>query len=91
MFKLDHPKKTNAYAYQEKLPDPIIEHIAKVRHIIKDKNGPSVALELIGLSDNEMDELIRATNEASIGMHKQQMHYQPSEVSTKYPRQLVSV
>ena len=54
-------------------PDPrgsvgkVIQSVAVVRHVrsLQD-NRLSIALELTGIDDDEVDELIRATNEASI-------------------------
>jgi hypothetical protein len=49
-----------------KTPTPrVVEDIAEVRHIRAVSNGFSIALELIGLSDSDVGELIRATNGAS--------------------------
>jgi hypothetical protein len=42
----------------------IIEDIGEVRHIEPAQNGFSIAVELIGLSDSDVGELIRATNAA---------------------------
>lgn len=43
----------------------IIEDIGEVRHTKAIQNGFSVAVELTGLSDSDVNELIRATNAAS--------------------------
>jgi hypothetical protein len=49
-----------------KTPTPrVVEDIAEVRHIRAISNGFSIAVELIGLSDPDIGELIRATNGAS--------------------------
>jgi hypothetical protein len=49
-----------------KTPTPrVVEDIAEVRHIRAVSNGFSIAVELIGLSDSDVGELIRATNGAS--------------------------
>ncbi|MHC4719706.1 MAG: hypothetical protein ACYSYT_04430 [Planctomycetota bacterium] len=42
----------------------IIEDIGEVRHIEPAQNGFSIAVELIGLNDSDVSELIRATNAA---------------------------
>ncbi len=47
-------------------PLKIIEDIGEVRHIGVIKDGFSIAVELMGLSDSDVSELIRATNAASI-------------------------
>jgi len=47
-------------------PQKIVEDIGEVRHTKSIKNGFSIAVELIGLSDPNISELIRATNAASL-------------------------
>jgi len=47
-------------------PEKIVEDIGEVRHTKSIKNGFSIAVELIGLSDPNINELIRATNAASL-------------------------
>ncbi len=44
----------------------IVEDIGEVRHTKVIPNGFSIAVELIGLSDSDINELIRATNAASL-------------------------
>jgi hypothetical protein len=44
----------------------IVEDMGVVRHIKSAKSGFSIAVELIGLSDPDVNELIRATNAASL-------------------------
>jgi len=44
----------------------IVEDIGEVRHTKRIKNGFSIAVELIGLSDPNINELIVATNSASL-------------------------
>jgi len=43
----------------------IVQDIGMVRHTKTAENGLSIAVELVGLSDSDVDELIRATNAAS--------------------------
>ena len=43
----------------------IVQDIGMVRHTKAAENGLSIAVELVGLSDSDVDELIRATNAAS--------------------------
>jgi len=43
----------------------IVEDIGEVRHTRTADNGFSIAIELTGLSDSDISELIRATNAAS--------------------------
>jgi hypothetical protein len=47
-------------------PEKIVEDIGEVRHTKSIKNGFSIAVELTGLSDPNINELIRATNAASL-------------------------
>ena len=70
MFKLDQNKKMASTAKRKTGSEKIIEHIAQVRHITNEGSARSFALELTGLNDDGIDELIRATNEASFGMNK---------------------
>jgi hypothetical protein len=44
----------------------IVEDIGEVRHTKAIPNGLSIAIELTGLSDSDVNELIRATNAASV-------------------------
>jgi len=46
--------------------EKIVEDIGEVRHTKSIKNGFSIAVELTGLSDPNINELIRATNAASL-------------------------
>ena len=47
-------------------PLKIVEDIGEVRHVRALQNGSSIAVELTGLSDSNLNELIRATNAAYI-------------------------
>jgi hypothetical protein len=47
-------------------PSKILEDIGEVRHVRALQNGSSIAVELTGLSDSNLNELIRATNAAYI-------------------------
>jgi len=49
----------------------IVEDLAQVRHTKTVKNGLSIAVELLGLNDSELNTLIRATNTASLEAVKQ--------------------
>jgi hypothetical protein len=44
----------------------VVEDIGEVRHAEATQNGFSIAVELIGLNDSNVSELIRATNAASV-------------------------
>jgi hypothetical protein len=76
MFKLDQHQKTAASSEEA---GKIIEHIAVVRHLIDDQNDAVAALELVGLNDDGIDELIRVTNEASIKLNKWRNSYQQTQ------------
>ena len=47
-------------------PSRIVEDIGEVRRVTAIENGFSIAIELTGLNDSNMNELIRETNSASI-------------------------
>jgi hypothetical protein len=47
-------------------PEKVVEDIGQVRHTKSIKNGFSIAVELTGLSEPNISELIRATNAASL-------------------------
>ncbi|MGB2863689.1 MAG: hypothetical protein WBC05_10230, partial [Sedimentisphaerales bacterium] len=47
-------------------PQKIVEDIGEVRHTKRIENGFSIAVELKGLSDPNINELVRATNAASL-------------------------
>jgi hypothetical protein len=44
----------------------VVQDIGEVRHVKGIEKGLSVAVELVGLSDQDVDELVRATNAASL-------------------------
>ena len=44
----------------------VVQDIGEVRHVKGIEKGFSVAVELVGLSDQDVDELVRATNAASL-------------------------
>jgi len=46
-------------------PSRIVQDIGLVRHTKATGNGMSIAVELVGLTDSDVNEMIRATNEAS--------------------------
>jgi len=47
------------------VPSKIVQDIGLVRHTKATAKGVSIAVELVGLTDSDVNELIRATNEAS--------------------------
>lgn len=61
VFKLDEEKDQDNSI-------KIIQDISEVRHIEDTPNGFSIAVELIGLGDSDINTLIRATNEASLSV-----------------------
>ena len=48
----------------ESTPSKIVEDIGEVKHVRALQNGSSIAVELTGLSDSNLNELIRTTNAA---------------------------
>jgi hypothetical protein len=80
VFKLDEEENQDS-SRQDREGDPhhfasrseaagetskIVEDVAEVRHIKAVQDGFSIAVELIGLSDTDVSDLIRATNAASL-------------------------
>ncbi len=53
----------------EQTPGMMLEDVGIVRHVKRVTNGWSLAIELIGLSDANVDELIHETNAAGIRLH----------------------
>jgi len=62
VFKLDTEKENMSPTTTSK----IVEDIGEVKHSKATKNGYSIAVELIGLRDTDIRELIQATNSASL-------------------------
>lgn len=90
MFKLDHNRDivdSDLIAESEK----VIEHIAVVRHITHDAGGPSAALELTGLNDDDINELVCATNENLIRMNHWQSRYSNPEIHVNRTQELVAI
>ena len=50
----------------EKTSSRVVEDIGEVRHVESAKDGFSIAVELTGLSDSNVNELVRETNSASL-------------------------
>lgn len=68
VFKLDEEKDQDS-ALQETgglQTSRIAQDIGEVRHTRAIQDGFSVAVELVGLSESDVDELVRATNAASL-------------------------
>ena len=67
ILKLSEEKKRkpNSQRTVKIAPDKIVEDIGEVRHTKRIKDGFSIAVELTGLSDPNINELVCATNAAS--------------------------
>ena len=69
VFSLDEEQNQDSDTEQPngKMPvSKVVEDMGEVRHIRPVGNGLSIAVELTGLSDSDVNELIRATNAASL-------------------------
>lgn len=68
VFKLDEEKDENSALQQTGglQTSRIAQDIGEVRHTRAIQDGFSVAVELVGLSESDVDELVRATNAASL-------------------------
>jgi len=66
MFELDKGDTQNQALHGKTKPSRIVEDIGEVRHVKTIEKGFSIAVELTGLSDAEIDELVRITNAASV-------------------------
>ncbi len=66
VFNLDEEKNMELRPDGKMTASKVIEDMGEVRHIKAIKNGLSIAVELMGLSDSDVNELIRATNAASL-------------------------
>jgi len=49
----------------------VVEDVGEIKHITTVEDGFSIAVELVGLSDSNVNELVRATNSASVENDKQ--------------------
>jgi len=68
VFKLDEEKgQESSVRGTGKMPkSKIAQDVGEVRHTRTIQNGFSIAVELVSLSDRDVDELVRATNAASL-------------------------
>jgi len=64
-------------------PQKIVEDIGEVRHTKRIKNGFSIAVELTGLSDPNISELVRVTNSASLKTRTQNQPFNNSNDNEK--------
>lgn len=62
----EEQQKPNSQRTGKTAPEKIIEDIGQVRHTKRIKDGFSIAVELTGLSDPNINELVRVTNAASL-------------------------
>lgn len=71
VFNLTQECDSNVLDYDKKLNVPqIVQDIGEVRHIKPVHNGLSIAVELIGLSDSNVNKLICAANATSLTANK---------------------
>jgi hypothetical protein len=66
VFRLDEQAIRNQPQNNEAPVWKIVEDIGEVRHIKAIPNGQLIAIELIGLGDSDIGELIQAANTASL-------------------------
>jgi hypothetical protein len=68
VFRLDEEKSQDLglQSSGKTLASKIVEDIGKIRHVKAIQGGFSIAVELTGLGDSDINTLIRATNEASL-------------------------
>jgi hypothetical protein len=66
VLKLDGQEGPDSASHKGGKATRIVEDIGEVRHVKPIENGFSIAVELTGLSDMDVNELIRATNAASL-------------------------
>ena len=66
VFELDKDDTQNQALHGKTKPPRIVENIGEVRHVKTIEKGFSIAVELTGLSDAEIDELVCVTNAASV-------------------------
>ena len=62
----EEQQKPNSQRTDKTAPEKIVEDIGRVRHTKRIKDGFSIAVELTGLSDPNINELVRVTNAASL-------------------------
>jgi hypothetical protein len=68
VFRLDEAEEGDSDLEEDDRTEApkVIEGIGEVRHVKAIENGTSIAVELTGLNDTDINELIRATNAASV-------------------------
>ena len=89
VFRLDDEKagkRTSSQFDGEKSPSKLIEDVGVVRHVKAIENGRvSLAVELVGLNDSNVNELVRATNAASLTFGSEKQTESDSESEVKQP------
>jgi len=67
IFRLDEQENPDESPQKARktVPSKIVQDIGLVRHTKATQNGLSIAVELVGLTDSDVNELIRSTNQAS--------------------------
>ncbi|MHC4616170.1 MAG: PilZ domain-containing protein [Planctomycetota bacterium] len=79
VFKMDEGKDRDATSEsgsRAAATSRVVEDIGEVRHTRTTQNGLSIAVELTGLSDSDVSELIRATNSASLRANSENLNIQ---------------
>jgi len=67
----EYPVQSNIEQRLKNMPLKIVEDIGEIRHVKTLQDGFSTGIELTGLSDSDVNELIRATNAASMKTNAQ--------------------
>jgi hypothetical protein len=67
----------------------VVEDIGEVKHVKATENGCSIAVELTGLSDSDVNELIRATNAASLATRAENQDVPDSSGNMQMSREAV--
>jgi len=83
VFKLDNEKQHDSGLLRrgKKASAKIVEDIGEVKHIRAVRSGFSIAIELTGLRDSEVNELIRAANAASLAAEQKEQKNSESQQS----------
>jgi len=89
----EEQQKPNSQIIGKTTPGKIVEDIGQVRHTKKIKDGFSIAVELTGLSDPNINELVRETNAASLQTraknHAAQVFIDGNEITPEKPEPAV--
>jgi hypothetical protein len=89
----EQQQKPNSQKTGKTNSEKIVEDIGEVRHTEKIENGFSIAVELTGLSDPNINELVRETNAASLKTrtkkHAAQVFIDGKEITPEKPEPAV--